>query len=179
MRTSPLLDAEGQTHTLGELCDSKMTLLVFFRHLACIACRDHLHQLTQNAEQFAQRSCQVLIITQAQPPLLASFLKQYPQLFRFFGDPTRTLYRAFELEQVSWWKFCHPRVIWGYCKILVRGKKLYTPTGSEEMRQLGGDFLVDSQGEIVQRYTSHDPTERPGIDILLAKLDFHTQTGKN
>jgi hypothetical protein len=35
---------------------------------------------------------------------------------------------------------------------------------------LGGDFIVDSQGKVRLVYRSHDPTDRPPVEDILAIL---------
>ena len=37
--------------------------------------------------------------------------------------------------------------------------------------QLGGDFIVDQQGMIRMAYRSHDPTDRPTLEVILQALD--------
>jgi AhpC/TSA antioxidant enzyme len=120
-----------------------------------------------NVHRFRHSGCEILIVTQAEPPLLRQFLDRNPQPFPVVGDPERLAYRAFGLERTSWLTFFKPSVIWGYLRLMLRGTWVKMPTLEEDVRQLGGDFILDLNGRVVWSYTSADPTARPGIEELL------------
>jgi hypothetical protein len=123
--------------------------------------------LAANAHRFREVGCDILIVTQAGPPLLRLFLSHNPQPFPVVGDPDRDAYRAFGLERTSWLTFLKPAVLWGYLRLMLRGIGLKLPSGQEDVRQLGGDFLLERSGKVVWKFTSSDPTARPGVEELL------------
>lgn len=101
--------------------------------------------------------------------MLRRFLERAPQPFPVVGDPGRLAYRAFGLERTSWLTFFHPGVIWRYLKLMIGGGRVRRPYDGEDVRQLGGDFLLDRGGETVWSFTSADPTVRPAVaDVLRA-----------
>lgn len=101
--------------------------------------------------------------------MLKLFLDRNPQPFPVVGDPERAAYQMFGLERTSWWTFFRPRVLWGYIRLMLRGVRVRTPYAGEDVRQLGGDFLLDRSGRTVWSFTSTDPTRRPSVpDILHA-----------
>jgi len=52
-----------------------------------------------------------------------------------------------------------------YIKLLSSGRKWRGIQG--DSAQLGGDFVIDSQGIIKLAYKSHDPTDRPSVSSLM------------
>lgn len=127
--------------------------------------------MAANAGRFREAGCEILIVTQAGPPLLRLFLDRNPQPFPVVGDPERLAYRAFGLERTSWLTFLKPSVIWGYLRLMLRGVRVKKSNAGEDVRQLGGDFILDRGGKVVWRFTSADPTARPSVGELLRVLD--------
>ena len=130
-------------------------------------CRAHLGEVTNHADQFQSRHCGILIVTQARPDVLAGFLTRYPQPVPVVGDPERVAYKAFGLERTSWWTFFRPGVIWRYMTHMFHGVRVRKPYDGEDVRQLGGDFILTRSGDIVYSYRDPDPTRRPTVAELL------------
>ena len=123
--------------------------------------------MTSRAADFRALGCDVLVVTQARPDVLTGFLNRYPQPVPVVGDPERVSYRAFRLERTGWWTFFRPGVVWRYLKHMLR-VRLRTPYEGEDVRQLGGDFILDRVGKVLYAYRDPDPTRRPTVDELLA-----------
>jgi len=58
--------------------------------------------------------------------------------------------------------------MWRYFQLLTTGRKWRGIQG--DSAQLGGDFIVDTKGNIRLAYRSHDPTDRPAIADLMNLL---------
>jgi peroxiredoxin len=58
--------------------------------------------------------------------------------------------------------------MWRYVRLLTAGRKYRGIQG--DSAQLGGDFIVDTNGIVRLAYRSHDPTDRPSVDDLLNLL---------
>ena len=130
-------------------------------------CRAHLGEVTASAERFREIGCGVLVVTQARPDILGRFLARYPQPVPVVGDPDRALYAAFGLERTPWRTFLRPGVIWRYLKLMLRGQRVRTPYDGEDVRQLGGDFILTRDGAVTYSYRNPDPTRRPTVAELL------------
>jgi len=130
-------------------------------------CRAHLGEVTASADQFHSLGCDILIVTQARPDVLRGFLARYPQPVPVVGDPDRVAYRAFGLERTSWWTFFRPGVIWRYLKHMLHGVQVRKPYAGEDVRQLGGDFVLTRAGDIPYAFRDPDPTRRPTVAELL------------
>jgi len=42
--------------------------------------------------------------------------------------------------------------------------------GGQDLRQMGGDFVVSPDGRLAFAYASHDPADCPSVDDLLAAI---------
>jgi peroxiredoxin len=121
-------------------------------------------------EEFHRLGAAVLVVSQARPELLATFLRAQPLPFALVGDPERAAYRAFGLERTSWAALLRPGVILRYLGHLIRGVRPQPIQQGEDVLQLGGDFILDGEGRLVYAYRSAEPTDRPAVEVLLQAL---------
>ncbi len=133
-------------------------------------CLQHLGEVSSNRELFFQLQCDIIVVVQARPDILRQFLARHPQPLLMVCDPDRLVYRQLGLQRVSWLSFFKPSVIWGYLRLMFRGQRVQRPYDGEDVRQLGGDFLLSEHEHIVTRYTATDPTVRPTITAMLHDL---------
>jgi hypothetical protein len=118
-------------------------------------------------EAFQQRNAQVVAVSFTPPGRVAAFLTANPLPFPAFSDPERKAYRTFSLGRTSWATMLHPRVLWGYLKLIWRGTRPEKPEAGEDLFQLGGDFVLDEAGRLVFAYPSKTSTDRPPVAMLL------------
>jgi peroxiredoxin len=111
-----------------------------------------------------------LVVTQAQPNLLASFLREQPLAFPVVADPARFVYRVFGLERTTWGTMLRPGVILRYLRLIFRGWRPQKVREGEDILQLGGDFILDKEGRLTYAYRSTEPTDRPSVEELLKAL---------
>jgi hypothetical protein len=88
--------------------------------------------------------------------------------FTVLLDRDRAAYKAYQLER-SRLRSYHPRVVWIYIKRWFQRGEFYDSHG-DDTSQLGGDFIVDKNGNLRLVYPSHDPADRPPVDDLLKVL---------
>jgi peroxiredoxin len=124
----------------------------------------------KKADEIRHLWAEVLVVTQASPPQLTAFLRDHPTPFRLAGDPTRGAYRRFQLGRTSWGTILRPRSIWHYLKLLFRGWTPQRPGREEDVLQLGGDFILNEEGQVVYSHPSKDSTDRPAVDQLVFEL---------
>jgi hypothetical protein len=125
-------------------------------------------QLCQYQEELERLDVEVLIITFGTLPAAEKWLEETCSPFQLLLDPERTVYRAYDLER-SLWRSWNLRTIWRYVRLLSTGRKWRGIQG--DSAQLGGDFIVDTGGIVRLAYRSHDPTDRPPVERLLAIFD--------
>ena len=121
-------------------------------------------------DEFAAANCSVLVVTRARPEVLTQYLARHPRGVPIVSDPDATAYSAFHLKRIGWLSFLRPRVVFGYLVKILRGYLVRMPYPGEDVRQLGGDFVLNRRREVVFAFASSDPTARPKIPDLLRSL---------
>lgn len=116
----------------------------------------------------AQLNTRVFIISFGTLPALQRWMKEACGSFETLLDPERVAYRAYGLER-SFLRSRNLRTRWYYFKAWLSGQKAHA-AHDEDTSQLGGDFIVDKHGVLRFVHPSHDPTDRPAVERLLAVL---------
>ena len=125
-------------------------------------------QLCQRLPEFEALHTRIVVISFGRPDQARIWLDQTNAPFTLLLDPERVAYRAYGLEYSllrSWGLNVWIR----YTQLIFRGRKWRGIQG--DSGQLGGDFIVDSNGVIRFAHRSLDPTDRPSISQLLAVLE--------
>ena len=120
--------------------------------------------------EFDRRGVSVVIISFAEPTTLVPYQEQHRWPFTILADPEREVYRAFELKRFAWFRVFSPPVLKLYFKLWRRGLK-QEAYGGEDIYQSGGDFLLDSAGNVLYAYRSRSPADRPAPKKLLQEID--------
>ena len=85
------------------------------------------------------------------------------------ADPERAMYRAYGLGSASALRvWLSPRTVRFYLGGLVRGRIPRRPQA--DTHQLGGDFIIDTNGTVRFAHRSLEPADRPEIATLFAAL---------
>ncbi len=85
---------------------------------------------------------------------------KFPMLF----DPDQLVYKAYETEW-SFWRSWGMASIVEFIKLIRAGRRWRGVQG--DSTQLGGDFLVDSEGRVRFSHYSMEPVDRPDIDDII------------
>jgi peroxiredoxin len=112
----------------------------------------------------------ILVISFAEPEKLAAYQERHQWPFAILADPKRTAYRAFTLRRLSWFRVFSVSTIWQYLKLLRRGMVL-RGYGKDDIYQGGGDFLIDTRGNILFAHRSQDPSDRPLVSRLFQEIE--------
>jgi len=126
-------------------------------------------QLCQRENEFTQSNTRVVVISFGTLLAVQQWLKEACVSVTVLLDRDRNVYSAYGLER-SYWRSRNLKTRWYYFKAWLSGKKTHASHG-DDTTQLGGDFIVDKNGVLRLAYPSHDPTDRPPVDDLLAILD--------
>ncbi len=124
-------------------------------------------QLRQHSAKFESLNARVVIISFGSALGAQTWLQETGAPFTLLLDPERAAYSAYGLEH-SWTRSWGMRVWLRYAQLLLAGRPWRGIQG--DSGQLGGDFIVDTNGIIRLAYRSHDPTDRPSVSQLLADL---------
>ena len=119
--------------------------------------------MSDRFDEFAPTN--VVLITFTRPRNLRGFRHLLGLSYPVVADETRDVYRAYGLGRGAWWQVWSLRTLRAYGRLLRGGARLRRPT--EDIRQLGGDFVVDADGVLVYTYRSKRPDDRPSVDELV------------
>lgn len=100
---------------------------------------------------------------------LAQLARQLQLPFVVLSDPARETYRYYGLARGSWTQTFSPGTVWSYIKLLARGRR-YHPRRSD-LRQMGGDFIIDARGIVRFEHRGAAPHDRPTVEQLLEVLE--------
>jgi hypothetical protein len=124
-------------------------------------------QLCRHLQEFEALKTHIVVVSFSQPEQARIWLDETNVPFTLLLDPERKAYRAYGLEY-SLLRSWGLNVWLQYARLLFKGRKWRGIQG--DSGQLGGDIIVDSTGRILLAFRSHDPTDRPDIQSLLAAL---------
>jgi hypothetical protein len=117
-------------------------------------------------DEIRSLGAELVAVTQSKPEVVAVAVREQPWPHPLLCDPDRAAFRAFGLERGSWGMFFRPHVLGHYLRRMWRGWWPRAPKAGEDLLQLGGDFILDSDGQLVFAHRSADPSDRPGVDEL-------------
>jgi peroxiredoxin len=126
--------------------------------------------VAEGKAEFDRRGVPVLVISFAEPKVLAPYQEKRRWPFALFADPERQAYRAFALKSFSRFRVFSPATLLRYFQLLRNGMK-QSPYGGEDIFQGGGDFLVDRSGNTLFAHRSRNPADRPRPETLLREID--------
>jgi hypothetical protein len=121
--------------------------------------------LRQRIDQFQALDCEVVAVSFEPLPLLQEFARREKLPLPVSSDPERKAYRAFGLQEGSAHRLFGLPTIWTYLRGLFQGRWPRLP--SANIRQLGGDILIDASGKVALLHRSHSPADRPTVGMLL------------
>jgi peroxiredoxin len=132
--------------------------------MPCVA---HLGEVARNYDRIRAAGIGVIGVGHAPPAIVERFVEREGIPFPIVTDPHREGYKFFNLGRVSVWHFFRPRILFNFIKLLFRGEKIRRLTRTEDVFQLGGDFLIDRERTILHAYPSRDATDRPSVEAIL------------
>jgi len=110
----------------------------------------------------------VAVVSFSAPEQVAAYQGRLLAPLDVLIDEQRVAYTAFGLGRGSVLRVWGPKAWWAYAGLLRRGRKFERPT--EDTLQLGGDFVIDGEGQVRYAYRSEDPSDRPPVDELIAAV---------
>ncbi len=104
----------------------------------------------------------------AEPAELAVRRAHLGVSFPFLADIDRRVYSLFELRRGSLREVWNPGSLRMYVDLVRRGRRLQRLT--QDTRQLGGDFVISPEGNVVAAFRPSSPDARPSVEQLLAAV---------
>ena len=107
----------------------------------------------------------VAVVTFAAVEDLAAYRAHLELSVPVLSDPTRELYRRFNLGRGSRRDIYGVGTLRMYARLMRRGRRLTRPT--QDTRQLGGDFALDRDGRLIAAFRPSAPDSRPSLAQLI------------
>ncbi|MCP4601102.1 MAG: redoxin domain-containing protein [Proteobacteria bacterium] len=128
-------------------------------------------QVRDHAEELTGRGARVLVVSFANVSQLADFQEYLKLPFEISSDPEHKAYQDYGLLDASFSTIWHPKVALKYAALMLKGRRPKFAPKSEDLSQLGGDFVIDSDGQIVYAFISQRADHRPDVSELVSAVD--------
>ena len=124
-------------------------------------------QVASHLQEFEALNTNIVTVSFGIDYWAKMWLQETLSPFPFLINPERDAYHAYGLQSsiVRSWM---PQNLWYYAKATLQGREKFGKRG--DPHQLGGDFIVDSQGVVRLAHPSKEPTDRPNVRQLLTVL---------
>ncbi|GIW80638.1 MAG: hypothetical protein KatS3mg105_2445 [Gemmatales bacterium] len=123
--------------------------------------------MAKHYDEIRRLGGEVAAVSFAKPERVRAFAEAHPLPFPVFSDPHMAGYRAFDLGRTSWREMLAPRVLWRYLKMMFRGWLPGRVDRDDDLLQLGGDFVLGRDGQLLFAHQSSEPTDRPPVNSLI------------
>jgi len=159
-------DWQGETIDLQRR-GKKRILLSFFRYASCPLCNLRIGQLINRHEQLTKSGVEVIAVFQSPPQRIRRYVGQQRPPFTIIPDPHRRLYRLYRVES-SWKGFFRAWTI-GIGKVFsaVIGNGFLPGTVEGELHRIPADFVIDSDGQLIEAYYGKDIGDHLPMDRIL------------
>lgn len=119
-----------------------------------------------------ERGVSIVIVTFEPDAVAQAYLRDLDWPWPVLLDPRRALYRGYAMDRASRRAIWSPASLWAYAKLMRRGRRPRTATG--DVRQRGGDVLIDPAQQVRLHHVGVGPADRPSPRELLAVVDAAT-----
>ena len=163
-----LIAGDGHEIDVAELYQQQPALLQFSRHLGCVFCVDHAKQLLKHYETLAKHHINVALVIMGGAKEAQEFHDRLKLTYPVYGDPDQSVYQAFHVPRGNVWQVAGPQLWWEGLKALTRSG-IGRPRG--DLMQLGGSFLIDTNGQMVWSFRPGSSAEFPNMDEVIVAAD--------
>ncbi|MGH1504166.1 MAG: AhpC/TSA family protein [Acidimicrobiales bacterium] len=127
--------------------------------------------MSEHLDRFGDAAVAVVTFTPAHqvPDRLAAHRRHLGVPFPILSDPTLDAYHRFGFGRGSRRQVWNPGTLALYGRLLRRGRRL--ERSDQDIRQLGGDVVLDAEGIEVEVFRPPSPDARPSIDALVAAVE--------
>jgi alkyl hydroperoxide reductase subunit AhpC len=121
--------------------------------------------LRQEDEAFEELAIAVLVVTFETARVARAYVEETRLGWSLLVDESRSLYEAYGMRRGRWWDIWAPATWRAYARALRQGHLPRRPSG--DVRQLGGDVLIDPEGIVRLHHVGRGPADRPSTESLL------------
>jgi hypothetical protein len=124
--------------------------------------------LRRHEEQIARLGLEIVVVTFEARERAEEYVRETGLRWPLLIDGRRVLYGAYGMGRGRWSAIWGPATWWAYLQLIRRGHRLKRATG--DIRQLGGDVLVDRAGWVALHHVGKGPADRPAVAALFERV---------
>lgn len=124
--------------------------------------------MQQRQSELDELGVDVAVVTFELNVVAENYLQQSRLRWPFLVDSDRQLYHGYGMYRGRWWDLAGPAATMVYFRLFAKGRTRKKTTG--DVKQLGGDVVVDPDGIVRFHYVGNGPADRPDIDAMLAVI---------
>jgi len=125
-------------------------------------CREHVLQL--QPIDWASEGVEVVVISFEEPGVVQRYRDEAGIPFRVIADPTRELYRLFQMQRGTASQIINWRSLQGYLGLVFGKRRAVKWPSNHDYLQLGGDVVVDPHGVVQLHHVSAASDDRPALE---------------
>ena len=126
-------------------------------------------QLRRHEERIERLGLKVLVVSFQTGWLAEAYVGETEMRWPLLIDEARELFAAYGMVRGRWRDILGPATFWTYAKLLARGRRPRSTTG--DVRQLGGDVLIDPEGIVRLHHVGRGPADRPPVERILSMVE--------
>jgi alkyl hydroperoxide reductase subunit AhpC len=121
--------------------------------------------LRERNSDLLANNIQVVVISFEADFLARQYIAETGLEWRLLVDESRTLYRAYGMLDAGFWDIWGPGTWVAYFREILRGRLPQKSSG--DIRQRGGDVLIDPEGIVRLHHVGTGPADRPAVNVIL------------
>ena len=121
--------------------------------------------MRDHAADLDRLNVKIVVVTFEPDVSSVNYVKETALTWPLIVDETRTLYKSYGMESASFLDIWGPKTWLAYIKELLKGQKL--KKSDADIRQRGGDVLIDPDGIVRLHHVGAGPGDRPGVEMIL------------
>lgn len=165
---TPLVDDAGTPVRLEETWRDRPVALVFLRHFGCSFCREHAAELQQDVGRIREAGGDIVAIGMGTPAHAADFRRSSGIEFGLLVAPDAALHQAAGFAGGDWMRVLGPRAWPSIVRATRKGHRAKR-TGAD-MSQLGGTFVIDTDGAVVWEHRARHSGDNSSSDDIVRAL---------
>lgn len=125
--------------------------------------------MRERKNELSTKNIKVVVVTFEAGFLARRYMEENSLEWPLLVDANRDIYRAYGMLDAGFWDVWGPSTWWAYLKEILRGHLPKKSSG--DIRQRGGDVLIDPEGIVRLHHVGSGPADKPKIDTILQAAD--------
>jgi hypothetical protein len=124
--------------------------------------------LRERKDELLRKNIKVVVVTFEAGFLARRYMEETGLEWPLLVDANRDIYRAYGMLDASFWDVWGPSTWLAYLKEIRRGRLPNKSSG--DIRQRGGDVLIDAEGIVRLHHVGFGPADRPEVATILQAI---------